>query len=255
MLNLIMNEHKKWLKQKSPFVAIGLIAIFQIVMALIVKQLVDGFGGNDSVVNYFAYSTNMVFILQVFAVVIGATIISSEFQKRTIKFLLIRPKSRFEIFLSKYITLVLTVLYLFLIYYVLAFLFGLILFGPHFEEDTGQLFNHTLQVIGSQWIEVVMMASFAFLCSSLFRNSLLALVTSFFVLYTAKSLVPLMSIFENQWGKILLFANTDFTKYSFSGPPPFDGMTPLFSIFIVCAHFVFFVGAAWFLFWKRDINV
>ncbi len=44
-----------------------------------------------------------------------------------------------------------------------------------------------------------MMASFAFMCSSLFRNSLVALVTSFFVLYAAKSLVPIMSLLENQW--------------------------------------------------------
>ncbi|PGD45430.1 hypothetical protein COM17_05455 [Bacillus altitudinis] len=255
MLQLIKNEHKKITRQKITFIALGLIVVFQLTMTLALKRVISGLGGQDTVANYFAYSTNVVFILQVFAVVIGATLISTEFQKRTIKFLLIRPKTRLHIFLSKYITLVLMVLYLFVFYYVFAFLFGLIFFGTDFDESTGRLFLHTFAVIGSQWVEVVMMASFAFLCSSLFRNSLIALVTSFFVLYAAKSLVSIMSLLENQWGKILLFANTDFTQYSFQGPPLFQGMSPLFSLFIVGAHFVFFVGAAWLLFWKRDVNV
>ncbi|CAM5226741.1 Proton/glutamate-aspartate symporter [Bacillus safensis subsp. safensis] len=40
-------------------------------------------------------------------------------------------------------------------YYVLAFLFGLIFFGTDFDERTGQLFQHTFAVIGSQWVEVI----------------------------------------------------------------------------------------------------
>ncbi len=247
MLNLIKNEHKKIMRKKITFIALGLIVVFQLAMALTLKRVISSFGGQDTVANYFAYSTNVVFILQVLAVVIGATLISTEFQKRTIKFLLIRPKTRLHIFLSKYITLLLTVIYLFVFYYVLAFLFGLIFFGTDFDERTGRLFQHTFAVIGSQWVEVVMMASFAFMCSSLFRNSLVALVTSFFVLYAAKSLVPIMSLLENQWENPP-FANTDFTQYSFQGPPPFHGMSLLFSLFIVGAHFVFFVGSAWILF-------
>ncbi|MDM5296990.1 ABC transporter permease [Bacillus pumilus] len=255
MLELIKNEHKKIMNQKITIIALGLITVFQFMLAVALKQVISGLGGHDTVANYIAYSTNVVFILQVLAVVVGATLISTEFQKRTIKFLLIRPKTRLHIFLSKYITLVLIVTYLFVIYYVLSFLFGLLFFGTQLDADSSQLFQHTFAVIGCQWLEVLMMASFAFMCSSLFRNSLIALVTSFFVLYTAKSLVTIMSLIGNQWGKILLFANTNFTQYSFQGPPPFDGMSPLFSLFIVGAHIVFFVGTAWFVFWKRDVNV
>ena len=47
--------------------------------------------------------------------------------KRTIKFLLIRPKTRLHIFLSKYITLVLMVLYLFV--FIMCSLFFLALFS------------------------------------------------------------------------------------------------------------------------------
>ncbi|MEI4789640.1 ABC transporter permease [Bacillus sp. FJAT-53060] len=255
MLQLIKNEHRKIMRQKITLIALGLIVVFQMTMVLVMKRVISNLGGQDTVANYFAYSTNVVLILQVLAVVIGATLISTEFQKRTILFLLIRPKTRLHIFLSKYITLVLTVTYLFLYYYVLSFLFGLIFFGTEFDAGTERLFLLTFAVIGSQWVEVIMMASFALMCSSLFRNSMIALVTSFFVLYAAKSIVPIMSLLEIQWGKILLFANTDFWQYSFQGPPPFNGMSPMLSLLIVGAHFVFFVGTAWFLFWKRDVNV
>lgn len=127
MLNLIKNEHKKIMKKKDHIHCSLLIVVFQLAMALTLKRVISSFGGQDTVANYFAYSTNVVFILQVLAVVIGATLISTEFQKRTIKFLLIRPKTRLHIFLSKYITLVLTVIYLFV--FIMFWLFYLVLFS------------------------------------------------------------------------------------------------------------------------------
>lgn len=86
MLQLIKNEHKKITRKKITFIALGLIVVFQLAMALALKRVISSFGGQDTVANYFAYSTNVVFILQVLAVVIGATLISTEFQKERSSF-------------------------------------------------------------------------------------------------------------------------------------------------------------------------
>ncbi|MFS0656926.1 ABC transporter permease [Bacillus sp. 179-C3.3 HS] len=258
MFQLIKNEHKKFISQKMTIIALGLIAMYQLVVAIIVSDFTSYQDTPDTFVDYFATSTHVMFVLQVLAIVVGATLISTEFQKGTIKFLLIRPKTRLHIFLSKYVTLVLIVTYSFIVYYALSFLFGFIFFDTQLYSNDSRLLQQTFAVVGCQWLEVVMMASFAFMCSSLFRNSVFALVTSFVVLYTAKFWVAFMNIFpifEGGLWKYLLFVNTKFTQYSFQGPPLFDGMSPLFSVFIVGAHFVFFVGTAWLSFWKRDVNV
>ncbi|MCI4171163.1 ABC transporter permease, partial [Bacillus spizizenii] len=74
------------------------------------------------------------------------------------------------------------------------------------------LLINTLALIGSSWLEAVMMGLFGLLCSSLFRNRAVAVVVSFVVLYRASTHVQLMKLVENKWGRLLLFANTYFTK-------------------------------------------
>ncbi|MFB8733326.1 hypothetical protein ACEQPO_03415 [Bacillus sp. SL00103] len=63
MLQLIKNEHKKMMKKRR-LIALGLIVVFQLAMALALKRVISSFGGQDTVANYFAYSTNVVFILR-----------------------------------------------------------------------------------------------------------------------------------------------------------------------------------------------
>lgn len=114
---------------------------------------------------------------------------------------------------------------------------------------------NTLKVIGTNWVEAFAMACFGLLCSSVFRNSATAVILSFIVLYGAKSLVTIMSLFQNKWGSFLLFANTDLTQYMSGAKPLFAGMTPLFSAGIIIIHIVFFLAVAWWSFCKRDVRV
>lgn len=175
--------------------------------------------------------------------------------KKTIKFLLIRPVRREKILVSKYVTSVLASIWLFIIYYGFSLLFGLLFFGVKLDEKAEPLFINTVTMIGTQWFEVWMMVSFAFLCSALFKSSALSIMVSIVVLYGAKMLVTIMSYLEKPLGKFLLFANTDLTQYAGEAKPLFTGMTPLFSLVIVFLHLVFFLGAAWWAFCKRDMKV
>ncbi|ASS69937.1 hypothetical protein BaGK_02540 [Bacillus atrophaeus] len=255
MHRLIWNEHMKLFNRKVTLVSLILMAVFHFFMALIIKRIVISAGTDENFIGYFSYTPSLNILLQALTIVIAATIISLEFDKKTIKFLLIRPVKRERVFLSKLFTVILVSIYLYLAYYILSLVFGLVFFGTSLNSESDTLFFNTLKLIGTNWIEAVAMACFALLCSALFRNSSMSVIISFIVLYGAKSLVSIMALFENRWGSFLLFANTDFTQYSSGEKTWFSGMTPLFSIGIIVIHVVFFLAVAWWSFCKRDVRV
>jgi ABC-2 type transport system permease protein len=57
-----------------------------------------------------------------------------------------------------------------------------------------------------------------------------------------------------EWGRYLLFANTDLQQYFF-GIPPFEGMTFWFSVGVILVYLVGFGGLAWWSFGQRDVEV
>ncbi|MEG7283845.1 ABC transporter permease [Bacillus sp. 0909A] len=255
MSKLIWNEHMKLFNRKVTFVSLILMAVFQFFMALIIKRIVISAGTDENFIGYFSYTPSLNILLQALTIVIAATIISNEFDKKTIKFLLIRPVKRQKVFWSKLMTVIMVSFYLYLAYYILALLFGLVFFGTSVTSESKTLFINTLELIGTNWLEAVLMGLFGLLCSSLFRNSAISVVVSFVVLYGASSLVQIMKLFENKWGSFLLFANTDFTQYKSGQTALFSGMTPLFSVGILLIHAVFFIAVAWWSFCKRDVRI
>ncbi len=129
MFKLIQNEHVKLLKRKVTFVSLALIAVFQFLLALITKRILMSAGTEDHFIGYFSFTPNLNILLQGLSIVVAASIISFEYDKKTIKFLLIRPVRREKILVSKYVTSVLASIWLFIIYYGFSLLFGLLFFG------------------------------------------------------------------------------------------------------------------------------
>ncbi|MCI4139294.1 ABC transporter permease, partial [Bacillus vallismortis] len=100
-----------------------LMAVFQFFMALIIKRIVTSAVTDENFIGYFSYTPSLNILLQALSIVIAATIVSMEFDKKTIKFLLIRPVKRQKVFWSQLITVVMVSFYLYLAYYILALLF------------------------------------------------------------------------------------------------------------------------------------
>lgn len=198
-----------------------------------------------------------------FTIIISAGIVSSEFSWGTIKLLLVRPITRFKILLSKYITVLLFGVMLLAILFLLSFIVGAILFGfptndyPHLAYTDGKVVerNIALHLIGTYLIssiDVLMVATMAFMISAAFRNSSLAIGISLFLLLTGGT-VTLLLASKFEWTKYFLFANTDLTVY-FDGTPPIEGMTLAFSIIILVVYFIVFHVLAFSIFGKRDVS-
>lgn len=107
------------------------------------------------------------------------------------------------------------------------------------------------QEYGFSMVSLVMMTTLAFMISTLFRSSGMAIGISLFLLLSNGALMLFLSRFD--WAKFVLFANTDLGQYADGGTPLIDGMTLGFSVTILVIYLVVFLAASFVTFTKRDV--
>lgn len=211
----------------------------------------------------FVKDTSQLIILAgLFIIIVSAGIVASEFNWGTIKLLLIRPINRSKILLSKYLTVIMFALFMLALLFIFSTLLGALLFGTPDKAVTylnyynGQVTEqnivvHLLIYYGLNSIDTIMLVTMAFMISSVFRNSSLAIGLSLFLLFTGGQFTALLSM-KFDWAKYILFANTDLMQY-FEGTPMVEGMTLTFSVIMLLAYFAVFQFLAFFVFKKRDV--
>ncbi|RFU61503.1 ABC transporter permease [Bacillus sp. V59.32b] len=213
----------------------------------------------------WAYMTDMlpmVDLVALFAIIIAAGMVASEFSWGTIKLLLIRPISRVKILLSKYVVVLLFSLLMLSVLFVLSFISGAIFFGmgdptPYLAYVDGEIIekSHVGHLIVSYLLESVgllMFSTMAFMISAAFRNSSLAIGISIFLLLMGGTVTSLLAI-KFDWAKYLLFANVDLNQY-FDTSPMVEGMTLAFSLITLLVYFIIFHVISFMAFVKRDIT-
>ncbi|WP_345240723.1 ABC transporter permease [Pontibacillus salipaludis] len=216
---------------------------------------------SQSVLGFMMDATNFTGIIALFTIVVASSMVASEFSWGTIKLLLIRPVSRTKMILSKYITTILFALFSLVLLFVFSFLVGSILYGvegvdqPYLVYNNGSveetnMIAHIIQLFGFNSVDLLMMVTLAFMISTVFRSSSLAIGIAIFLLFTGPQLTQLLSSYE--WVKYVLFANTNLQQYT-NGTPLVEGMTMTFSITVLLVYFVIFTTLTWVVFKKRDV--
>ncbi|WP_163528210.1 ABC transporter permease [Halobacillus ihumii] len=217
-------------------------------------------GGYD-VWNFVQDNRANISIISLLTIIVAAGMIANEFKWGSIKLLLIRPISRTKILASKYVSVLLFAMTMLLFLYVLSFLTGSVLFGfenfmePYLywkgeEIQQAPIFQLTLTQYLLSSVNLVMMATFAFMISAIFRNSSLAIGVAIFLMMTGNSIVGFFS--DKEWAKFILFANTNLNQF-FTGTPIISDLTLTFSVSVLMVYLVLFLGLSWFFFSKRDI--
>ncbi len=211
--------------------------------------------------NFMTIAAEIVSLITLFTIVVGASSVASEFTWGTIKLLLIRPVSRAKILLSKYLATILFALFSLVLLFVVSFLVGSIFFGiegstPHLVYRDGavhevHMVSHILGVFGLKSINLIMMSTFAFMISTIFRNSGLAIGLAIFLMFVGVNVTALLAT-KFEWAKYILFANTDLSQY-LTGYVLVEGMTMTFSVIMLIIYFVIFNTLTWFVFTKRDV--
>lgn len=200
--------------------------------------------------------------ISLFTIIIAAGIVSNEFKWGTIKLLLIRPISRSKILLSKYLTVLLFALTLIVFLIAISLLTGALFFGLNnpaqtvvFEQGMGyahgSLLNEIMKDYGLSLVTLLMMASFAFMISTIFRSSSMAIGLAVTLMLAGNSIVLFAA--QYSWAKYILFANTKLGQYFNDAEPLMEGMSLSFSITVLCIYLAVFLTASWAAFNKRDI--
>ncbi|SFF92602.1 ABC-2 type transport system permease protein [Halobacillus alkaliphilus] len=217
----------------------------------------------DSLWGFMIDATNFTAIATLFTIVIAAGIVASEFSTGTIKLLLIRPVRRGKILLAKFITTMMFALFMLILLFGFSYIIGLAFFGstgsqlPYLTYTGGEVVEkhmagHIISLIGFRSIEIIMMATVAFMISTIFRSSSLAIGFSIFLMFTGPQIVQLLSQYD--WVKFVLFANTNLMQYV-DGTPVVEGMTMSFSIVVLLIYFFVFLVSSWVIFKQRDVAV
>lgn len=208
-------------------------------------------------------SSLMITFVGLFVIIIASGIVANEYSRGTIKMLLVKPYKRWKILLSKYITVILSLLFLLAILFITAAITGALFFGlgdtnaVYLTYENGQVIEQSLllyliklYVLSS--VSTLLLATMAFMISAVFRTSGLAVGISIFLLLVGPIITSnLANHFE--WTKYTLFANTDLMQY-LEGTVLMDGMTLEFSLVILAIHLILFLVISFYLFNKRDVS-
>ncbi|KIL39446.1 hypothetical protein SD70_19935 [Gordoniibacillus kamchatkensis] len=206
----------------------------------------------------------LVMMVTLFTVIAAADVVAAEFTWGTIKLLLIRPATRAKILLSKYISTMLFALFLLVVLFASSVLINGVIYSfsgwsaPSLTTDAGGavkegvLVFNVLAAYGLKVVELIMVVTLAFMISSVFRSSVLAVGLSLFLMLLSQPITMLLISLNPDVGKYFLFANTDLTPY-LAGRPLAEGMTLGFSITVLAVYFIIFNALSWLVFTRRDV--
>jgi len=252
-LNLVRNENMKIYYRVRTWVMSAILLVLPLAMSIIGRFV-------DDSPNMWSYvmleSGLMTMLLSIFAVVMAADSVAGEFSNGTIKLLLIRPWSRNKILLSKYLALLCYIVLNLAVFFALTLLLNFVLFGG---GDSGSSipsgwspFGYVTAWYGLNLIEMAVVATMAFMISSVFRSGGLAIGLSIFALLGSGIISSLLSLIDKPWIDYVLFMHFGLERYLNAGEL-FRGHSLGFSLGVLAGYYVLFLALSWYVFNRRDV--
>lgn len=212
------------------------------------------------------FSEFEIFII-IISIMIAGTIVSEEFNKGTIKLLLIKPYKRSKILTAKFITSIIMLIIIILTIMIMQFVIGGIIQGFDSFEMPTIVYNHTtnqleelssikylaMQMVGNLPMYILLM-TLAFALSTLFTNSALAITISLLGSMGAPMINALAQQFNLEWIKFFVTPNWDLTQYFFGGLPEFQGLTFGFSLAVIIVYMIIMLVPTYVAFKKKNIK-
>ena len=254
-----IDMYKSWLGQEG--MSVEDVAYYNEQIALNEYRLAEDISPGDNLNSYISNGMELLVIVTIFAVVVAAGIVSSEFSTGTIKMLLTRPVSRTKILLSKLLTVILFGLTLYAVCLSLSALIGMLLWGaavsPELQMVNGvieevdpwkPLFETFILSFGDFFMSIFL----AFMLGSIFRSSSLAVGLTLFIALMSSMIVLLLSKYS--FAKYVWVAHVDLTQHASGGTPYLEGVTLPFSLVVLAVYAVLFLLGSFLVFNKRDVT-
>ena len=213
------------------------------------------------------FYTQFGIFLIVVVVMIAGTIVSEEFNKGTIKLLLVKPYTRNKILMAKAITTLIMIIFVIAVTLVMQILIGGIIFGfdslsepvvaYNFNTNTMEEMN-IFANLGVQTLTqlpmIILLATLAFAISTLFTNSTLAITISLLGYMAASIINQLAMAYNLEFMKYFVTMNWDLSIYANGALPYMQGMSMTMSIIICVVYFLIMMIPTFIVFKKRNIK-
>lgn len=212
---------------------------------------------------FYEYS---IFII-IFIIMIAGGIVSSEFEKGTVKMLLVKPYKRGKILLAKYIVSLLMILFIFVITVVFQVIVGGVVFGfdslsipavvYNFNTNsvvTYNMFEYVLIIAVNKLPIYVLLTTLAFALSSIFANTVIAVVLPILGNVASAVINQLASMYSIRQLAVFPTLNWDFTQFLFGRLPAYEFTSLGFAVCVCVVYWAIMVSVAWIAFRKREIK-
>ncbi|WP_100011784.1 ABC transporter permease [Lentibacillus sediminis] len=217
----------------------------------------------ENVWTYMDSNTGLIQFIGMLVIIVAASIVAQEFKQGTIKLLLVRSASRTQVLAAKFAVTLLFGLFLLVSLFAMSFAVRAIVFGfdgstIHITASNGEVIEWSRIIyLGVTYlagsVTMLMLAAFAFMISTVFRNDSIAIAISVMLLFAGTMATNILALLTD-WAKFSLFANTNLEQY-FRGGPMVEGMTLGFSVVVLVVYLVVFLVLAFGFFNKRDVSI
>lgn len=211
--------------------------------------------------------SNYELFIVVIIVMIAGSIVSEEFNKGTIKLLLVKPYSRTQILLSKFITSVIMIFISVIAILLMQILIGGLIFG--FGDLASPVIaynfntNAVMEINIFKYIAImllhklplyVLLGTIAFAFSTAFTNTPVAIIISLLGYMSTSIINALVIKFKVNFMRFFITPNWDFTQYMFGNLPTFEHVNFNFSILICAIYFIIMIIPTFIIFKKKNIK-
>lgn len=223
------------------------------------------FNNNRGILMAFYNEFEILIIMMI--IMIAAGIVSDEFSKGTIKLLLVRPYKRTKILMAKFLSCVIILMITILILIGMQYLVGGIVYGFDstqipalvYHYDTHQLESMSLiNYIGMTTLAklpmFILLMAVAFVCSTVFNNTAVAVVIPFLGYIGAPILLELAKAYNISLLRYFPTLNWDLTSYLWGGLPEFQYINLGFSIFMSVFYLIGILIPTFIIFKKENIK-
>ena len=214
-----------------------------------------------------AFSGYSLFII-ILIIIVAGTIVSEEFNKGTIKLLLVRPYSRVKILLSKYITCLIVLICSIIFVALMQTVVGGIVYGFDSYKNPTVLYNYatnslnvvsmtgTLAIMAVAILpKLILLMTLAFTLSTVITNTPVAIAIPLLGSMVESIINKLAIIYEKaNFLKYFVTPNWDFSQYLYGALPQMKGITLGFSVCICLAYFIVMMALSIWNFKKKNIK-
>lgn len=212
------------------------------------------------------FYSEYIFLILVFGVMIAGAIVSEEYNKGTIKSLLITPYKRSSILLAKFITVIISTLCFIVIAYLMQiFIGGLFLgFGSlshHVVEynlatkslEVMSLFKYVLLYTVATLPQIILLVTLAFAVSTIIGNTALAIVITFAGVIGSQIVNMFATMDKFKFLNYFVTTNWEFNYYLFGGTNPY-GPSIKHAIIVCLVYFFIMIVTSFIVFKKKNIK-